>query len=389
MKRLTVIGSTGSIGRNTLEIVEKFPDNFKISALCAGKNIALLARQIEQFRPEMAVVYDHSHAVQLKKYLSSDINTKILYDDQGYIEASAYNSTDMVVSAVVGAAGLKPTLAAIEAGKDIALANKETLVMAGEIVMKKATENGVKIFPVDSEHSAIFQCLQGQQIQDMEKIFLTASGGPFFNYPKSEFHKIIPKDALNHPTWKMGPKITIDSATLMNKGLEIIEARWLFDVPGKNIKVIIHPQSIVHSMVAFRDGSVIAQLGLPDMKGAIAYALSYPHRLAIGQPLPDFAELGALTFAEPDQDKFICLALAVEACQAGGTLPAVLNAANEKAVAAFLENKINFTDIPRIIERTMHRHKPVFSPALNDIIESDSWARKEADKEIANILEKY
>ncbi len=385
MKRLTVIGSTGSIGRNTLEIVEKFPENFKISALCAGKNISLLARQIAQFRPKMAVVYDYNHAVRLKEYLSSGTDTKILYDDQGYMEASASNSTDMVVTAVVGAAGLKPTIAAIEAGKDIALANKETLVMAGEIVMRKAMEKGVKILPVDSEHSAIFQCLQGQKKEDLKKIFLTASGGPFFNYPKSEFNKITPKDALNHPTWKMGPKITIDSATLMNKGLEIIEARWLFDVIGKNIKVVIHPQSIIHSMVAFHDGSVIAQLGVPDMKGAIAYALSYPHRLAIGQPLPDFAKLGALTFAEPDMDKFRCLALAIKACQTGGTLPAVLNAANEKAVAAFLEKKINFTDIPKVIEKTMNRHQLVSLPVLKDIIESDRWARKNADKEIENL----
>jgi 1-deoxy-D-xylulose-5-phosphate reductoisomerase len=385
MKRLTVIGSTGSIGKNTLEIVEKFPDHFKISAMCAGKNIALLARQIEQFRPKIAVVYDRHHAVQLKKYLSADTNTKILYDEEGYIEASAYSATDMVVTAIVGAAGLKPTMAAIEAGKDIALANKETLVMAGEIVMKKARQQRVKIFPVDSEHSAIFQCLQGQRTKDLEKILLTASGGPFFHLPKSRFNTITPANALNHPTWKMGPKITIDSATLMNKGLEIIEARWLFEVPGKNIQVVIHPQSIVHSMVAFCDGSVIAQLGVPDMKGAIAYALSCPRRLAIGQPLPDFAKLGALTFAEPDTDKFPCLALAIEACHAGGTLPAVLNAANETAVAAFLEKKITFTDIPGIIEKTMNRHQLVLSPTLNDIIASDTWARKKANKEIANL----
>ena len=257
--------------------------------------------------------------------------------------------------------------------------------MAGEVVMKKAAEKGVKILPVDSEHSAIFQCLQGQRKEELNKIFLTASGGPFFNCSKAAFEEVTLKDALNHPTWKMGRKITIDSATLMNKGLEVIEARWLFDVSVENIKVVIHPQSIVHSMVGFHDGSVMAQLGVPDMKGAIAYALSYPHRLPIGQPLPDFGELGQLTFAEPDQGKFRCLALAINACKTGGTLPAVLNAANEKAVAAFLEERIRFTDIPGIIERTMNCHEVILSPILKDIVQSDSWAREKADSEIANL----
>jgi len=280
-----------------------------------------------------------------------------------------------VVSAMVGAAGLLPTLAGIDAGKDIALANKETLVMAGEIVMTQAAQKGIRILPVDSEHSAIFQSFSGQRREDFHRIHLTASGGPFRNRPKADFADIRLEDALNHPTWQMGKKITIDSATLMNKGLEVIEAKFLFDVSQDCISVVIHPQSIVHSMVSYRDGSIIAQLGVPDMKGAIAYAISYPERLPLEQPLPDFSGIGALTFEEPDFDRFPCLKLAYQACEAGGTLPAVLNAANEIAVGVFLEKRISFVQIPEMIQETMSSHTVVNQPELSDILEADQWAR--------------
>jgi 1-deoxy-D-xylulose-5-phosphate reductoisomerase len=284
----------------------------------------------------------------------------------------------MLLSAVVGAAGLEPTLAAIEAGKDVALANKETLVMAGPIVMRRAAQNHVRILPVDSEHSAIFQCLEGNRREDLEKIFLTASGGPFLNRDPETFAHITPEDALRHPNWQMGPKITIDSATLMNKGLEIIEARWLFDVDLSQIEVIVHPQSIVHSMVAYRDGSVLAQLGIPDMKTAIAYALAYPERLPLEQPLPEFAAAGGLTFQTPDLKRFPCLALACEACETGATMPAVLNAANEVAVGAFLDRTIAFRNIAETVRHTMARHRVVVEPTLETILAADAWARDTA-----------
>jgi 1-deoxy-D-xylulose-5-phosphate reductoisomerase len=378
MKHLSILGSTGSIGRNTLKIIEMFPERFSVKSLAAKGNIALLAKQIEQFHPEIAVVFDEERARELKQLLSRKTGLEILYGDEGYKTSVTADGVDMVVTAVVGAAGLMPTLAAIEAGKDIALANKETLVMAGELVMKQAAEKGVKILPVDSEHSAIFQCLSGQRRADLDKILLTASGGPFLSKPAAEFAKIQPENALKHPTWQMGQKITIDSATLMNKGLEVIEAKWLFDVSQERIQVLIHPQSIIHSMVSYRDGSVIAQLGVPDMKGAIAYALSWPERLPLKQPIPDFADIGSLTFQNPDMEKFPCLALAFQACQAGGTLPAVLNAANEVAVYGFLGHHIGFADISDIIRSTMEQHTVIKNPTLSDILEADAWARQEA-----------
>jgi len=276
MKNLSVLGSTGSIGQNTLYVAEKFPDEFQVKALAAKSNVEILAHQIEQFKPEMAVVYHDEYAAQLKRLLGSGNNVEILHGEKGYCAAAALDSADTVVSAMVGAAGLKPTLAAIEAQKMIALANKETLVMAGEIVMQKAAENKIDILPIDSEHSAIFQCLSGNRRQDLQKILLTASGGPFFNVPKEDFKSITVEMALKHPNWSMGPKITIDSATLMNKGLEVIEAKHLFGVCEDRIEVVIHRQSVIHSMVSFKDGSVMAQLGIPDMKTAIAFALAYP-----------------------------------------------------------------------------------------------------------------
>jgi 1-deoxy-D-xylulose-5-phosphate reductoisomerase len=385
MKRLSILGSTGSIGRNALKIVEMFPQRFSVKALAAKTNTDLLAKQIERFAPEIAVVYDLDCKKRLEQALAPGTRINILCDDEGYRAAATADGVDIVITAVVGAAGLMPTLAAIEAGKTIALANKETLVMAGEIVTRQAEHKGVQILPVDSEHSAIFQCLQGHRKTDLAKILLTASGGPFLNLPVSEFSNISKAQALNHPNWDMGPKITIDSATLMNKGLEVIEAKFLFDVSEDMIEVIIHPQSVIHSMVAYQDGSVIAQLGIPDMKGAIAYALSFPERLPLNQPFPDFSDGQGLTFQKPDLEKFPCLALAFKACKVGKTLPAVLNAANEIAVNAFLKEEIAFNDIARVVSRTMDAHTVVADPALSDIINADRQARMKAADLIQHI----
>jgi 1-deoxy-D-xylulose-5-phosphate reductoisomerase len=382
MKNLSILGSTGSIGCNTLKIAEKFPDRFAVKILAAKTNVRLLAGQIRAFHPELAVVFDESRAIQLKDMLPPDSKIEIMWGHEGYRTAATRSSIDMVVVAMVGSAGLMPTINAIEAGKNIALANKETLVMAGEIVMKTAAEKGVRILPVDSEHSAIFQCISGQRREDLEKILLTASGGPFLRKPANGFADIRPEDALKHPTWRMGRKISIDSATLMNKGLEVLEAKCLFGVSEDRIEVVIHPQSVIHSMVSYKDGSIIAQLGIPDMKGAIAYAISFPERLPLGQPLPDFAGMGPLTFEQPDWERFPCLALAYEACRTGGTVPAVMNAANEAAVQAFLDHGLSFVKIPEVIKRTMEKHSLVQNPRLSDILKADQWARVQAGKEI-------
>ena len=379
MKNLSILGSTGSIGCNTLKIAEMFPARFAVKALAAKDNIPMLASQIERFCPEIAVVFDEAAAVELNKKLPAGNDVEVLFGENGYIAAATHESVDLVVVAVVGAAGLIPTLSAIAAGKNIALANKETLVMAGNIVIEQAELNHIAILPIDSEHSAVFQCIEGNRREDVDKIFLTASGGPFLNLPAKKFDTITPKEALNHPNWNMGKKISVDSATLMNKGLEVIEAKYLFDVSQKMIEVVIHPQSVIHSMVSFRDGTVMAQLGIPDMKGAIAYAMAYPERLALRQATPDFVSIGKLTFEKPDIKKFPCLALAYAACEAGRTLPAVLNAANEVAVAAFLENRLSFIRIPQIIEKTMEHHSVVTDPSLGDILEADQWARKQAE----------
>jgi 1-deoxy-D-xylulose-5-phosphate reductoisomerase len=317
--------------------------------------------------------------------LSAETGVEVLFGENGYKAAAEHESVDLVVVAVVGAAGLIPTLSAIAAGKSIALANKETLVMAGDIVMEQAELNKTTILPIDSEHSAIFQCIQGNRKEDIDKIILTASGGPFLNLPENEFNMITPRDALNHPNWDMGKKISIDSATLMNKGLEAIEAKWLFDVSREMIDVVIHPQSVIHSMVSFKDGTVMAQLGIPDMKGAIAYAMAYPERLALGQPIPDFVSMGKLTFDKPDLKRFPCLALAYIACETGKTLPAVLNAANEVAVSAFLENNISFVKISEVIEKTMECHMVISDPTLDDILETDRWARQQAEDLITSL----
>ena len=380
MKHLSILGSTGSIGGNVLNIVEKFPQDFAVDVLAAKDNVTLLARQIKQFHPLLAVVYDEKRARELKDLIGSRVDVEILHGDTGYQAAAIADSVDMTVTAMVGAAGLIPTLDAIEAGKTIALANKETLVMAGDLVMQRAAQRGVDILPIDSEHSAIFQCLRGERREDVDKILLTASGGPFLNRPREEFNEITLAEALKHPNWQMGQKITIDSATLMNKGLEVLEAKCLFGVSHRMIEVVVHPQSVIHSMVAFQDGSVMAQLGIPDMKVAIAYALSYPRRLPLQQPLPQFKAGQALTFDRPDLKKFPCLALAFKACEVGGTLPAVLNAANEIAVNAFLNQAIAFVEIPRLIEQTMDQHVVVSDPELSDILGADQWARACTEK---------
>ena len=382
MKQLSILGSTGSIGCKALAIIEMFPEQFGVKALAAGTNIEVLADQIKRFSPELAVVVDESRALELKRILPSKTGVEIMYGEDGYRAAATHGSVDMIVSAIVGAAGLMPTLSAIEAGKDIALANKESIVMAGEIVTKRADEKGINILPIDSEHSAIFQCIVGQRKEDLDGILLTGSGGPFLNRPATEFASITPEDALAHPTWQMGKKISVDSATLMNKGLEVIEAKFLFKVSLNMIKIVIHPQSVIHSMVSFRDGAIIAQLGIPDMKGAIAYAISYPKRLSLRQPIPDFTNIDPLTFKNPDLNKFPCLTLAYNAGKAGGTMPAVLNASNEMAVQAFLDGRIPFVKIPEVISKIMEIHSIVTNPDLPDIIEADRWAREYAEKEI-------
>jgi 1-deoxy-D-xylulose-5-phosphate reductoisomerase len=378
MKSLCILGSTGSIGQNTLRIVEQFPELFRVKALAARSSISCLAEQIQRVRPEMAVVFDSDTAQKLSRLLPTGLKIDIQHGTEGLKTAATLGSVNLVVGAMVGAAGLIPVLDAIGAGKDIALANKETLVMAGDLVMDLAAQRKIQILPIDSEHSAIFQCLQGSDSNAVQKLILTCSGGPFHHKPMNEFSGITVSDALSHPNWEMGKKISIDSATLMNKGLEVIEAHHLFGLPRSRIDVVIHPQSVIHSMVGFQDGSVMAQMGIPDMKTAISYALSYPRRLPLGQALPDFPQIGTLTFETPDMDKFPCLKLACIACDVGETLPAVLNASNEIAVQAFLDGKIGFSDIPGIIRGTMDHHTVFPSPGLEEILWSDSWARATA-----------
>jgi 1-deoxy-D-xylulose-5-phosphate reductoisomerase len=385
LKNITILGSTGSIGQSTLAVVEKFPDRFKVVALAAGNNVDILEKQVRQFRPAMVSVVSPSSAESLKKRCA-DVNIRILSGIEGMIQVAAVDEAHITVSAIVGTAGLVPTLAAIRAGKTIALANKEVLVTAGELVMAECRSRGVKLLPVDSEHSAIFQCLHAGANKDIRKLILTASGGPFRNFSKKDLAKVTLAQALKHPNWSMGKKITIDSATLMNKGLEVIEARWLFDIRPEMIKVLVHPQSIVHSMVEYTDGAVVAQLGMPDMKGPIAYALSYPDRLDDVSPALDLASIGTLTFEEPDRSRFPCLDYAYDALRAGGSMPAVLSAANEIAVKHFLDEKIGYADIAQVIKATMEAHTPSPIKTVEDTLKADLWARKEAEKVIASKL---
>ena len=378
MKKITILGSTGSIGVSALDVLEKNPRKFRVAALAAGHNVVLLARQILKFRPAMVSVQTREDARRLCDMLGSKHQIPVLYDEAGAEEVAAYPGADMVLSAISGAAGLKPTLAAMEAGKDIALANKETMVIAGPLVTKKARQKKIAILPVDSEHSAIFQCLAGQKPENLKRIILTASGGPFYNLSGADLKKVTLQQALKHPRWKMGTKITIDSASLMNKGLEVIEAKWLFDLDIGRIDVLIHPQSVVHSLIELVDGSVLAQLGIADMRIPIAYALTYPRRLANDLPGLNLAKAGPLEFLKPDMKKFPCLALAYEAGRIGGTAPVVLNAANEVAVAAFVENKICFNDLPKVIEKVLNRHQAQKNPSLEDILGVDSESRIQA-----------
>ena len=379
MKTISILGSTGSIGVNTLEIAARYPDRFRVVALAGGKNIQRMEEQIRRFQPDLASVGDEDHARQLRQNLSS-FPTRILSGIDGLMEVATCPEARMVVSALVGSVGLLPTLAAAKEGKQIAIANKEALVMAGEILVKEIRDRGASLLPIDSEHSAIFQVLAGHRKEEIRRIILTASGGPFLNTPREDLKQVTPRQALNHPQWRMGKKVTVDSASLMNKGLEVIEARWLFGVPAEQIEVLIHPQSIVHSMIEYIDGSVIAQMALPDMRGPIAYALSYPERLDLGYPSLNLLETGPLTFNAVDGERFPALGLAYQALRTGGTMPAVLNAANEAAVEAFLEERIGFLQIPRLIQETMERHQTRQSISLEDILYAHSWAQQEARK---------
>ncbi len=385
MKNISILGSTGSIGVSTLDVIVKNPSRFRVLALSAGKNLKLLKDQIDLFGPKVVSVLDEYCADQLVDMLGDSPGTKVLWGDDGYREIASFKEADMVVSAIVGAAGLLPTVEAINAGKDVALANKETMVMAGSLVVEKAKTMGVNILPVDSEHGAIFQCLQGQNREDVRKIILTASGGPFFRLSREKLKEVTLADALKHPNWEMGQKITIDSASMMNKGLEVIEAKWFFDVDVDKVDVLIHPQSIVHSMVEYNDGSVIAQLGVPDMKAPIAYALSYPERLSDVISTLDLCEVGRLEFFPPDFDKFKNLKLAYLAMRKGGTMPAVLNAANEVAVEAFVAGTIGFVDMPDVVEETIGSHKPIEPLSISDVLEADRWGRHKAKEIIERI----
>ncbi len=381
-KKIVVLGCTGSIGTQTLEVAAEL--GYEVLGLSAGSNIDLLEKQVLEFKPEVVSVRDDKAAEELEKRLKSSA-TRVLSGEEGAIHVAEMDGADVVVSAIVGIAGLKPTLAAIRKGRTVALANKETLVAAGVLVTREAKESGAVIIPVDSEHSAIFQCLQGNRREQVEKLILTASGGPFRGMTRQELEKVTVEQALAHPNWNMGNKITIDSATLMNKGLEVIEARWLFDLPPEKIQVLVHPQSIVHSAVEYVDGSVIAQLALPDMRLPIQYALTWPDRLANSFSRLDLLRCSQLTFEEPDTDTFPCLRLAFEALAAGGTMPAVMNAANETAVELFLSRRNKFHHIPRIIDTVMSAHSPVENPDLEDIEKADSWARTQALKAAASL----
>ncbi|MFT5700614.1 MAG: 1-deoxy-D-xylulose-5-phosphate reductoisomerase [Desulforhopalus sp.] len=384
MKCISLLGSTGSIGVNVLEVVRLYPDRYKIVGLAAGANVELLAQQVLEFQPEIISVIDDKRAKHLSALLPDHYADRIYHGVNGNELVAAVDSADFTMSAIVGAAGLLPTLAAIKAGKDIGLANKETLVMAGKIVMDAVLQNGVRLFPVDSEHSAIFQALEAGRKADVHKIILTASGGPFRGRTHEQLKQVTPEQALDHPNWSMGRKISIDSATLMNKGLEVIEARWLFDVSTDAIDVVVHPQSIVHSLVEYKDGSVIAQLGIPDMRIPIAYALSYPERMDLGLKPLNLSECGQLDFIEPDYACFPALQLAFDAIKNGGTLPAVLNGANEVAVDAFLSGKIRFLQIAETVAKTMDIVVDGDEDSLDDILQADATARIEAKRIIGS-----
>ena len=371
MKKIVLLGSTGSIGTQTLEVVSSYPEKLSVVALAAGSNVEKMEQQIRQYRPSYAVMWTEEAARELRTRVA-DTDVKVLSGMDGLIEISSLPEAEVVVTAIVGMIGIRPTIAAIKAGKDIALANKETLVTAGHIIMPLAKEYGVQILPVDSEHSAIFQSLNGEPKDKISKILLTASGGPFRGWTREQMEKVQVEDALKHPNWAMGRKITIDSATMVNKGLEVMEAGWLFGVTADKIKVVVQPQSIIHSMVEYVDGAVMAQLGVPDMKLPIQYALFYPDRLPMNDNKVDFFALREITFEEPDPEVFVGLKLAYEAFRIGVSMPTVFNAANEKAVSLFLDRKIGFLDIPRLIEESMRQHNVISHPTVEQILETEA-----------------
>ncbi len=377
MKNIVILGSTGSIGASTLDIVSRFPDQFSIVGLTAGQNDQKLEEQIRTFRPRIVALSSKTSAKALRSRLQGH-PVEILVGEEGLCTVAQDTPSDLVISAIVGGAGLMPTMSALRAGRHVALANKEPMVMVGHLMQEEALKQGTKIFPIDSEHSAIFQSLEGHRREDVRRIVLTASGGPFWDWPVEKIKNVTIEQALQHPNWKMGAKITIDSATLMNKGLEVIEARWLFDIPAAQINIVIHRESIIHSLVEYRDGSVMAQLGLPDMRTPISYAMNYPKRIPLDPPLLDLGKIGQLNFAPPDFVKFPCAKLAFDALTEGGGLPATLNAANEIAVQAFLDKEITFLDIPKIIEDTMSAYTPRPLNSVEDALETDRWAREKA-----------
>lgn len=377
-RKIVVLGSTGSVGTQTLEVIKNYPENFEVLGLSAWENIELLKEQIINFQPNIAVIKNELLIRKLKKELGNTVKTKILWGIEGLKRISTLEEVDLIIVAITGIASLIPTYEAIKNKKNVALASKEALVVAGDILTKEAKEQNVKILPLDSEHSAIYQCLKNESKDNIEKIILTSSGGPLYNLTSSALKQVSVQEALNHPIWNMGNKITIDSATLMNKGLEVIEARWLFDVHPKKIEILIHPQSYIHSMVQFIDGTILAQISEHDMKIPVHFALFYPYRMSSNYNRLDFNKIGQFTFRKPHFNKFPCLKLAYNALEVGGTMPAVLNGANEIAVSAFLNNQIDITEIPAIIENTMKEHIPVQNPDLNDIFEADYWSRKKA-----------
>jgi len=377
MRKISLLGSTGSIGKSTLEVVTQHPEEFQVVAMAAGENIELLAEQIHIFKPKVVSVGNERSIPILRERLG-DSETEIVWGEEGLLQVAAYPEADFVMTAIVGSVGVAPTLAAIEAGKTIGLANKETLVSAGHLVMKAAKEKGVAIIPVDSEHSAIFQCLQGERREDVSKIIITASGGSFRHRTRAELQNVTVADALQHPNWNMGAKITIDSATMMNKGFEVIEAHWLFGLPYEQIECVLHYESIIHSMVEYKDRAVMAQLGTPDMKVPIQYALSYPGRMSLMTEPLDLLKIGTLHFAPMDEQRYPLLRLAYECGKQGGTLPAVLNAANEVAVSRFLRGEIRFLTIEEIVERVCEQHDNTSNPSLERIQAADAWAREKA-----------
>ncbi|HYE30017.1 MAG TPA: 1-deoxy-D-xylulose-5-phosphate reductoisomerase [Methylomirabilota bacterium] len=376
MKNVVLLGSTGSIGTSALKVADDLPERLRIIGLAAGNNTQLLVEQARKYSPRLVSITLPEKAAEVRQALDSNI--EVTAGSAGLLQLATMPEADIVLIAIVGTAGLQPALAAIRAGKDIAVASKEILVMAGEIVMTEARKHGVKVLAVDSEHSAIFQCLDGKPSSSVRSLWLTASGGPFRTLPKAEFGSITLERALKHPSWVMGRKITIDSATLFNKGLEMIEARWLFDIEMPRVKVVVHPQSVIHSMVEFVDGSILAQLSTPDMCLPIQYALTYPERIGSSRVQTSLAAYGSLTFEEPDTERFPALNLARRAGEVGGTLPAVLNAANEVAVEAFCARKVSFVQISEIVQRAMDRHAVVANPSLDQILAADQWAREES-----------